>query len=202
MSGNLKPAEIKPLIMAARAAYDFQAKIGNLDSLEDFDSWRREQCQIAVGRSGLTDCMHADFKPLLAHFQVLSGKHPEAFKNLMSTGRPKVSADAEDTYENRRVLAHQIAQAMERHTAAGGKIGVGYIVAIARHKTRRPTLTLGNDWQAGLVERLDVNQLRQLRNTVINRISAAEGNGPAEGRNKSQRNTKKPPTKFNPNGKF
>lgn len=69
----------------------------------------------------------------------------------------------------------------------GGAIRVGYLVAIARMKTRRPDLTLGPDPFAGLAERCSVNQLRQLLSTLVNRINAREGLGAAGTRNKKQK---------------
>ena len=68
-----------------------------------------------------------------------------------------------------------------------GPISVGYVVYIVRSKTRRPDLVLGKDWQAGLAEHCTVYQLRQIRDTLVNRIAAVEGVGSSITRNKSQR---------------
>jgi hypothetical protein len=208
--GNLKPKEIQPLIMAARAAYNRQSECGLVDNGETFDTWRHRQCMDAVGRPGITACHHADYRPLLAHFQTLSGDDATAFGNLLKSGKPTDHAAPGDTHESRRILAHQIAQAVEAHTqlaaadpaslspheaarqaaiAAKGKgpISVGYVVYLVRQKTRRPDLTLGKDWQAGLADRCTTAQLTQIRATIINRIAAVEGTGTPSGRNKTQR---------------
>ena len=71
-----------------------------------------------------------------------------------------------------------------------GPLTVGYVVYITRQKTRRPDLTLGQDWKAGLAERCSVNQLTQIRDTLVNRIAAVEGVGSSQSRNKSQRSPK------------
>ena len=74
-----------------------------------------------------------------------------------------------------------------------GPISVGYVVYIVRQKTRRPDLVLGKDWQAGLSERCTVHQLRQIRDTLVNRIAAVEGVGSSRTRNMSQRSPKAKP---------
>lgn len=113
--GNMKPAEIKPLIMAARKAYDRQADLGLLDGWENFDAWRHAQCLAAVGKPGITRCNHGDYKPLLAHFQTLAGDDAGAFRSLMKTGKPTDHAAPGDTYEARRTLVRQIADALAAH---------------------------------------------------------------------------------------
>jgi hypothetical protein len=185
--GNMTPAEIKPLVFAARKAFDRQSEAGLLDDDESFDAWRHRQCMAAVGKPGITACNHGDFQPLIAHFQTLAGDDAAAFRSLMKTGKPTDHAAPGDTHEARRIIAYQIAQALAAHLSNGGKIGIGYLIYITRQKTRRPDLQLGSDWQAGLAERCTAVQLAQIRNTVINRIAAADGVGCASIRNKSQR---------------
>lgn len=113
--GNMKPAEIKPLVIAARKAFDRQAEAGLVDDGETFDSWRHRQCMDAVGKSGITACNHGDFRPLLAHFQTLAGDDGSAFSNLMKTGKPTDHAAPGDTFEARRQIAHTIAQRLTDH---------------------------------------------------------------------------------------
>ncbi|MDP3850491.1 MAG: hypothetical protein Q8Q59_08315 [Luteolibacter sp.] len=240
--GNMKPAEITPLVIAARKAFDVQDRAGLVEfqgsDAKRFDAWRHQQCMDAVEKPGITSCNHGDFQPLLAHFQTLAGDDDAAFRSLMKTGKPTDHAAPGDTHEARRILVHQIADALavhhhlsssdtatllaeamefNRHFHPGtqwkaspariafdkmlarkaaieakgkGPIGVGYVVYLTRQKTRRPDLTLGNDWQAGLADRCTAHQLTQIRDTVINRIAAVEGTGAAKARNKSQRGRK------------
>lgn len=232
--GNMKPAEIKPLVMAARKAFDIQDRAGLTDG-QSFDAWRHVQCMDVVGRPGLTACDHGDFQPLLAHFQTLAGDDAAAFRSHMQSGHPTDHAAPGDTREARRQLVHSIAVHLlshihladasrdqlladaigEHHQHQGdrpwedsagaqafrclmarkdaieakgaGPISIGYLIYLVRQKTRRPDLTLGRDWQAGLAERCTVTQLDQIRSTIINRIAAAEGLGAPRNRNKSQR---------------
>lgn len=207
--GNMKPAEIKPLVIAARKAFDVQTEAGLVDDGETFDSWRHRQCMAAVGKPGITACLHDDFRPLLGHFQTLAGDDGSAFASLMKSGRPTDHAAPGDTHEARRNLAHQIAEALAAHAylatadpasldadqcarraaidAKGNSVGVGYLVSIVRQKTRRPDLHLGTEWQAGLADRCTARQLTEIRSTIVNRIAATEGTGSTRNRNKSQR---------------
>lgn len=82
-------------------------------------------------------------------------------------------------------------KAMNRKIALadnGGPVRHGYIVTLARHKTRRPDLTLGPDLWAGLAERCNIKQLADLLATLVNRINAKEGIED-RGRNASQKST-------------
>lgn len=233
--GNMKPAEIKPLVFAARRAFDRQSAAGLVET--DFDTWRKAQVMECVGKSGLSACNHEDFRPLMAHFQTLAGEDSAAFENLMKSGNARDHAEPGDSHEARRQLAHGIAEILAAHLhlaestidqlvaesaqewyrqnpgteypgpdpewvsglrnrkaaidARGkGPISVGYLIFIARQKTRRPDLSLGRDWQAGLAERCTVRQLTELRSTLVNRINALEGLGDRSDRNKSQRGPK------------
>lgn len=230
----MKPAEIRPLAIAARKAFDFQRKMGIVDDGANFDTWRYTQCMTAVGKPGISACDHKDFRPLLGHFQVLFGDDSAAFDSLMKGGRPTDHAAPGDDHETRRNLVFGIAGYLADHThLAGtsaeqllaeaidahhqfqtglawegsasatafrkvldrkaciaarekGPIGVGYLVFLARQKTRRPDLTLGEDWKAGLAERCTVDQLTQIRDTLVNRINAVEGLGKPSTRNRKQ----------------
>ncbi len=181
--GNLSPQEIRPLVMAASKAFKIQEESGLTDSGEDFNTWRHRQCMEAIGKPGITACNHADFRPLLAHFQTLAGEDALAFKTHMRSGQPTDHATPGDTFEARESVVHSIAQAL----AAQAQLSVGYIVYLVRQKTRRPDLTLGNDWKIGLVQRCTISQLTQIHHTLVNRIAAVEGTGTSQGRNKSQR---------------
>lgn len=212
--GNMKPGEIRPLAIAARKAFDFQRDQGIIDEDANFDTWRRTQCMSAVGKEGISCCNHIDFQPLLGHFKMLAGDDSGAFQALMQSGAPTDHADPGDDHELRRNLVFVIAATIDDHIALAalevdaltdpaiaarkaaiaarptGPITVGYIVFLARQKTRRPDLKLGADWKAGLAERCTVTQLTQIRDTLVNRISAVEGLGNPRERNAKQRSVK------------
>lgn len=69
-----------------------------------------------------------------------------------------------------------------------GALREGYLVHLARQKTRRPDLRLGADIEAGLADRCTADQLAQIRNTLVNRIAVREDRPESEGgRNRKQR---------------
>lgn len=118
--GNLKPAEIKPLVMAARKAYEIQLATGNVDACETFDSWRHMECLAAVSKPGITACSHEDYQPLLSHFRTLAGDDGAAFASAMAGGKATDHAAAGDTREARRHKAHLIASALATHAHLAG----------------------------------------------------------------------------------
>jgi hypothetical protein len=111
----MKPAEIKPLVIAARKAFDRHAQAGLIDDGETFDSWRHQQCMEAVGKPGITSCNHGDFQPLLAHFQTLAGDDAAAFRTLIKSGKPSDHAMPGDTFEIRRQIVHSISVHLLSH---------------------------------------------------------------------------------------
>jgi len=214
--GKMGKNEIQPLIMAAREAFAYQESLGNIDSGVTFDTWRRDQVMAAVGREGLSKCHHDDYRPLMGHFQVLAGRDAEAFQSFVTTGNASRAAhDTHETRRKLahailEVLSQHIWLAdvsavdlatstndtrsynlLQRRRACirahkDGAIREGYVVWLVRQKTCRPGLTLGSDLQAGLADRCTVDQLTQIRDTLINRIAAREGRED-RGRNKGQK---------------
>jgi hypothetical protein len=214
--GKMGRSEIQPLVLAAREAYDYQEALGNIDAGQSFDDWRRAQVLAKVGRSGLSECVHDDYQPLMGHFQVLAGRDGDALESFLSTG-PATKAEGDD-HEERRRLAHVIMETLAAHIWLAevgaqelaektentivyqglrrrreairghkdGAIREGYLVWLVRQKTRRPDLTLGKDLKAGLADRCTVPQLVQIRDTLVNRIAVREGRED-KGRNKKQK---------------
>jgi DNA-binding transcriptional ArsR family regulator len=218
--GAMGRKEIQPLVLAAREAFDYQGALGNIDPGVAFDDWRRDQVKQAVGRAGLTDCVHDDFRPLMAHFKLLAGRDGEALESFLATGPATDHAAAGDDHETRRQLAHQIMQILGEHVRLAdisavdlaaqtpdtalyqtlrarraailahpqGALREGYLVHLARQKTRRPDLRLGTDIEAGLADRCTADQLAQIRNTLVNRIAVREDRPESEGgRNRGRR---------------
>ncbi len=189
--GTLTKKQKWTLLDYARKAYAAHQQADLTDGLK-FDAWRKREVMAAVGKDGLTACSNSDFLGVKGHFQTLAGDLAGAFDSALKSGKPTDHAAPGDTTEARRQLVHTIATRLEGHIAAGGTINVGYVVHLARQKTRRRDLTLGTDWKSGLAERCTVQQLTQIRDTLINRINAADGKGDPATRNKSQ---KSPATK-------
>lgn len=198
--GNLSANEIQPLIMAARAAYDFQSPGVS------FNEWRAEEVMAAVARPGLTACDHDHFCDLMGHFKTGAGMDDEALtwflKGSKNTERQLAWSIAE-TLTAHLALAHstaeqitattpprQLKRRLDRHAALldhpEGPLSFDYLVAIVRDKTRRPDLTLTADLKTSLAERCKAAQLAQIRFTLINRISEREGRGHTADRNRSQ----------------
>lgn len=231
--GLMGRKEKQILSMIATQAFDLQQSLGNLEDNETRDAFRHRIVRETTGKSGLRECVHDDFRPLLSQFQLLAGQDEKALATALRSGRITSKGDPNDTREAREKIAHEITtrlaahielhdlewaqlleiwsnrsrnewdlsnsplqapgstplpwpgldpkwvnKAMNRKIALadnGGPIRPGYLVTIARHKTRRPDLDLGKDLRAGLAERCTVKQLEELLATLVNRINAKEG---------------------------
>ena len=199
--GSMKPTEIRPLIMAAREAYQVQA-----DPDLTFDEWRAEQVMEAVQLPGLSSCDSKHFCALMGHFKMAAGKEDDALHWFLRDGKNgerQIAWSIVDALEEHMALAQsteagltetvpprQLKRRLERLQSIldhpEGAITTGYLVALVRAKTRRPDLTLGPDLKASLAERCNMHQLLQIRNTIVNRIREREGRGHSSDRNRSQ----------------
>jgi hypothetical protein len=199
--GNISTDEIRPLIMAAREAWQFQG------SEISFDDFRAEEVMAAVGRPGLSACDHSHFCDLMGHFKLASGRDDEAMEWFLKGGKNserQIGWAISKILSEHLLLAHttpeQIAattspRSLKRRLAkfaalqdhAEGPVTYDYLLAIVRDKTRRPDLTLGTDLAISLAERCTMQQLLWIRNTLVNRIAEREGSGLSSARNKSQR---------------
>jgi hypothetical protein len=204
--GNMKPGEIRPLAIAARQAYDYQCSLENVPDSMTFDDWRKAEVLSLTGKAGLSCLDHQDFRPVLAHFNMLAGKDDEALSQLLNSGKAKDSGPAWDTRENRDTYAHLIRQELQAHIALataplesitdpklkaartaideeGSWIGEGYVLSIARHKAGKAFLRSLDE----LADRLTTKQLVDLLATVRNRISTREGRAIKERRKPQKR---------------
>lgn len=199
--GNISPEEVRPLIMAAREAWNYQSPGVS------FDEWRAEEVMAAVGRAGISACDHHHFCDLMGHFKLAAGRDDDAMNWFLRGGKnserqlawaiSKNLADhlflAHATVEeitaitSPRSLKRRLAKRESLADHALGPITYDYLLSIVRDKTRRPDLTLGEDLAASLAERCTINQLFWIRNTLVNRIAEREGSGLSEHRNRSQR---------------
>lgn len=214
-SGLMTRKETLPLVMAAREAFAYQVELGNVAEGLKFDSWRHDQVKAITGNDGLTSCHHDDFRPLMAHFKILAGKDASAYQQLITTG-PASDQDGDThelrrnlahdilakladhifiadhpVAESLATLTHlpetRIRRAVEAIQAhPKGALREGYLIHLARQKTSRPGLALGPDLKAGLADRLTVEHLLQVRDTLVNRISTREG-AEDRGRNSARR---------------
>lgn len=116
--GSISKAEIRPLVIEARYAYDFQCKIGNVPDSMTFEDWRRAEVLALTGRAGLSKLdggKNGHFRKVLEHFQSKSDRDAAAFETSMKTGKVKDHGDKDDTHENRAVTAHLIRQELAFH---------------------------------------------------------------------------------------
>lgn len=199
--GSLKPTEIRPLIMAAREAYQLQG-----DPDLSFDEWRAEQVMEAVQLPGLSSCDSKHFCALMGHFKMAAGKEDDALHWFLRDGKNRerqiawaiidtlnehiaLAKSTEDELKAAvppRLLKRRLERLQSILDHPEGPLSADYLVAIVRAKTQRPDLTLGPDLVASLAERCNMHQLLGIRNTIVNRISEREGRGLTSHRNRSQ----------------
>jgi len=173
--GNLSKPEITKLLMQAQEAYQYQAALRHIEPGDTFDSWRRDQVMDAVGLPGISKISRSHFRQVFAHFLTLSGRDEEAFQTLMETGPKRDHGPAGDTHESSEAIVHHIREALANHASAVLPSGqdhlhAGWLLAAARQRTRKPTLTLDT-----LAERLDPRTLVGLLSHLRNHISRREG---------------------------
>lgn len=173
--GNLTKPEITKLLMQAQEAFRLQDEHGLIGETVPFDTWRREQVVAACGKPGLSKISRGDFRAVLAHFLGLCGRDAEAYDALTTTGPKRDHGPASDTHEAAEALVHHINSALARHAATAlpdgsQHIHAGWLLAAARQRTRKPTLTM-----ADLAARLDAATLMGLLAHLRNHISRREG---------------------------
>lgn len=175
-TGSLSRPETTKLVMAAQEAFNYQAALGRIEPGDKFDDWRRGQVMDAVGLPGISKIGRSHFRTVLAHFLTLSGRDDEAFVLLNKTGQKRDHGDPADTHESAEALVAKIREALADHATVPAEalqpgkshITAGWLIAAARQRTGKPTLTMGT-----LAERLDpgtlVGLLSHLRNHIARR---------------------------------
>jgi hypothetical protein len=114
-SGKLSKPEIRNLIMQAKEAFDYQIALKNIPADSNFDDWRRDQVQAAVGRSGLSKIVRSHFRTVRAHFLTLAGDDAEAYLALTTTGPKSDTGNPHDTHESSDEPVALIRQALDHH---------------------------------------------------------------------------------------
>lgn len=178
-SGRLTRAETTNLVLQATEAFHYQTVLGNIEPGQSFDDWRREQVMNRVGKAGISKIVREEWREVKALFLELAGRDDEAFAFLLKTGakndRPH---EANNTWESSETYVALMRQALADHAAvpaanlAAGCVHIhgGWLVAAARQRTRKPTLTMDT-----LAERLDPKTLHGLLSHLKSHINLREG---------------------------
>jgi hypothetical protein len=175
-SGNLTKAEITSLVLHAREAFDYQKSCQNIPPEMSFDDWRRQQVFEAVGKGGISQIVRSEWRTVAAHFLTAASRLDEAFEMLNRTGQKSYRPNGPgDTWETAESLVAKILEALSIHAAtplADGTqhIHAGWLIAAARQRTGKPTLTLET-----LAERLSPEILVGLLSHMRNHIAKREG---------------------------
>lgn len=174
--GRLTREETTNLILQATEAFHYQTALGNIEPGTNFDDWRRDQVMTRVSKPGISKIVRDDWRNVKALFLELSGREDEAFDLLLKTGpkndRPQ---EAGNTWESSETYVHQIREALANHAQAvvthpKGHINAGWLIAAARQRTGKPSLTM-----ATLAERLDPKTLCGLLAHLVSHINVREG---------------------------
>lgn len=178
-TGRLTREETTNLVLQAQKAFHYQTVLGNIEPGMKFDDWRRDQVMDRVGKPGISKIVRADWRQVKALFLELSGRDDEAFALLLKTGsKSDRQDDTTNTWESCETYVAQIREALAKHATfpsdrlVGGKghIHPGWLIAAARQRTGKPTLSM-----ATLADRLDPSTLEGLRNHLISHINLREG---------------------------
>jgi len=178
-NGRLTREETTPLVLQAQEAFNYQIALGRVETGSRFDDWRRDQVMDAVGKPGISKIARNDWRTVMAHFLTLSGREDEAFALLQQTGVKSYRPASEfDTWESSETYVALIRDALAKHATfpaeclIGGKghIHCGWLIAAARQRTRKPTLTMET-----LAERLDPETLWGLLSHLVSHINLREG---------------------------
>jgi len=175
-SGKLSREEITNLVLQAREAFDLQAKLGRIEPGQSFDDWRREQVQDVAQVAGISKLQRAQWRAVKAHFLALSGREDEALALALTTGTKTYRPTSPlDTWEASETYVAHMRAALDAHARSSvtdprGHIHAGWLIAAARQRTGKPSLSI-----ATLAERLDPPTLHGLLSHLVNHIALREG---------------------------
>lgn len=177
--GRLTSAETTHLVMHAQEAFNYQIALKRVEPGANFDDWRRDQVMAEVGLGGISKINRSHVRAVKAKFLELAGYDADALELRMTTGEKTYRPTGpDDRWESCEALVHHIREALTNHAAmpadrlqAGkGHIHAGWLIAAARQRTGKPTLTMDT-----LAERLDPETLTGLLAHLRNHISRREG---------------------------
>jgi len=161
MNAPLTAKQIRILAISARLAFDCHRKFGLVGETERFDDWRHRQAFAAVGVSSLRAMRARHFRPALALFVGMQGRHMAAMRN---TGL----GATESQRQARAVLERECATAASWF---GGEEGARrYVAGFLAHK-RKAALESASDrdiWHGVFVLRRRVSQLRAAGMVPVN----------------------------------
>lgn len=116
----MKPLSLKQkavICQISRRAFDKLTASNKITDI-DFNTWRRDEVERAVGLPGLRACGNNHYLPLCAHFESMVGEDGKALNHLL----------AESTDKNRQI-EHLIVTAL-----AAAHLPITYAEKIARDK--------------------------------------------------------------------
>jgi hypothetical protein len=177
-AGSLTRGETTNLVMAAQEAFNYQLALKRVDPATTFDAWRRDQVMESVGLAGISKIGRSHFRTVKAHFLTLAGRDDEAFGLLNRTGQKTDHGNPADTHESAEAIVAKIREALRNHATVPadrlqpGKthIHAGWLIAAARQRTAKPTLTMDT-----LADRLTPTALVGLLAHLRSHIARREG---------------------------
>lgn len=134
------------------------------------DYWRHQQTLEVTGRvESFTEVQQSEYRPLLEHFQKLSGKLGGAFNTALREIKNAAMHSAPGCEYVRDLW----------HWAGLAGLGADYVATVRRAKFQRRDM-----------EQLTTAELKQLHDTIVNRARAKLEKGDPANRNKLQRRSR------------
>jgi len=127
LDAPLSPRQIRTLAIAARGAFVELQRLGFVAPGDEFDAWRHYEQMQAVSIPSLRSARQRHYRPLLAHFQEMSGR-PVAG----AISRCRAAIDA--TRQARAKLEHECRAAAASGAFDSADAAIGYASGFLRHK--------------------------------------------------------------------
>lgn len=196
--GHLTSEETTFLVMLAQEALAYQIALRNFPSDTNFDAWRRHQVEIETGLAGISKINRSHVRDVAGRFFGLAGQPDKELEYRLKTGKKTDHCDPSNTWESCETYVHHIREALTNHAQATvthpkGHLHAGWLIAAARQRTGKHTLTM-----ATLAERLDPPTLAGLRDHLISHINLREGRAKPERRSARVYPEKPDPCDFEP----